>query len=142
MAWYFRCGKLSNYGSTFYRFVQMFFLIILSRDCVYMWLVLIFFLLKSTYINALSSFTIIKMLFNSSSFCVIRVWLSVYSRLLIFLLAILIPTGDSSSLAFHMMHSAYKLNKKGDNIQPWRTPFPILNQSVVLIPYTGFSGDR
>ena len=24
-----------------------------------------------------------------------------------------------------------KLNKQGDNIQPWRTPFPIWNQSVV-----------
>ena len=24
----------------------------------------------------------------------------------------------SSSLAFHMMYSAYKLNKQGDNIQP------------------------
>ena len=28
-------------------------------------------------------------------------------------------------------HSAYKLNKQGDNIQPCRTPFPILKQSVV-----------
>ena len=27
-----------------------------------------------------------------------------------------------------MMYSAYKLNKQGDNIQPWHTPFPILNQ--------------
>ena len=26
---------------------------------------------------------------------------------------------------------ACKLNKQGDNIQPWHTPFPILNQSVV-----------
>ena len=24
-----------------------------------------------------------------------------------------------------MMYSAYKLNMQGDNIQPWRTPFPI-----------------
>ena len=31
-----------------------------------------------------------------------------------------------------MMYSAYKLNKQGDNIQPWRTPFLIWNQSVVL----------
>ena len=37
----------------------------------------------------------------------------------------------SSSSAFHMMYSAYKLNKQGDNIQPWCTPFPIWNQSVV-----------
>ena len=29
------------------------------------------------------------------------------------------------------MYSAYKLNKQGDNIQPWWTPFPIWNQSVV-----------
>ena len=32
------------------------------------------------------------------------------------------------------MHFAYKLNKQGDNIQPWRTPFPIWNQSVVPCP--------
>ena len=48
--------------------------------------------------------------------------------------AILIPTCDSSSLAFHMMYSAYKLNKQDDNIQPCHTPFPILNQSVVPRP--------
>ena len=29
---------------------------------------------------------------------------------------------------------AYKLNKQGDNIQPWRTPFPIWNQSVLPCP--------
>ena len=32
------------------------------------------------------------------------------------------------------MYSACKLNKQGDNIQPWRTPFPIWNQSVVPCP--------
>ena len=32
------------------------------------------------------------------------------------------------------MYSAYKLNQQGDNIQPWRTPFPIWNQSVVPCP--------
>ena len=31
------------------------------------------------------------------------------------------------------MYSAYKLNKQGDNIQPWRIPFPNWNQSV--FPY-------
>ena len=30
------------------------------------------------------------------------------------------------------MYSAYELNKQGDNVQPYYTPFPILNQSVVL----------
>ena len=32
------------------------------------------------------------------------------------------------------MYSAYKLNKQGDNIQPWRTPFPTFNQSIVPCP--------
>ena len=31
-----------------------------------------------------------------------------------------------------MIHSTYKLNTKGDNIQPWCTPFPVWNQLVVL----------
>ena len=46
---------------------------------------------------------------------------SAYLRLLIFLPAILIPACASSSPAFLIMYSAYKLNKQGDNIQPWRT---------------------
>ena len=33
-----------------------------------------------------------------------------------------------------MMYSAYKLNKQGDNMQPWHTPFRIWNQSVVPCP--------
>ena len=38
-------------------------------------------------------------------------------------------------LHFHFhFHSAYKVNKLDDNIQPWRTPFPIWNQSVVPCP--------
>ena len=41
------------------------------------------------------------------------------------------PAYASSSLAFCMMYSTWKLNKQGDNIQPWCTPFPIWNQSVV-----------
>ena len=32
------------------------------------------------------------------------------------------------------MYTAYKLNKQGDNIQPWRTPFLIWNQSVAPCP--------
>ena len=47
----------------------------------------------------------------------IKVVLSAYLRLLIFLPAILIPACESSSLAFQMIYSAYKLNKQGDNIQ-------------------------
>ena len=33
-------------------------------------------------------------------------------------LAVLIAACASSSLALHVMYSAYKLNKQGDNIQP------------------------
>ena len=65
---------------------------------------------------SLTSFTLIKRLFSSSSLSAIRVVLSAYLRLLIFLLAILIPACDSSSPAFHMIYSAYKLIKQGDNI--------------------------
>ena len=39
-----------------------------------------------------------------------------------------------SSPAFLMMYSEYKLNKQGDNIQPWCTPFPIWNQSFFSCP--------
>ena len=80
----------------------------------------------------LSSFTFIKRLFNSS-LSAIGVVSSAYLRLLIFLLAILIPACASSS-PFLMMYSAYKLNNQGDNIQPWHTPFPIWIQFVVPRP--------
>ena len=50
------------------------------------------------------------------------------TRLLIFLPAVLIPACASSSLAFCMMYSAYKLNKQSDNVQPWHTSFPDLEQ--------------
>ena len=56
---------------------------------------------------SLSSFTFIKRLFSSSLLSAIRVVSSTHLRLLIFLLANLIPACDSSSLAFHMMYSAY-----------------------------------
>ena len=72
---------------------------------------------------SLPPFTFIKKLFSISS-------LSAYLRLFIFLPAVLISACASSSLAFHMIYSAYKLNKQGDNIQPC-TLFPIWNQSIV-----------
>ena len=80
---------------------------------------------------SLSSLTFIKRLF-SSSLSAIRVVSSAFLRLLLFLLAILIPARASSSPSFCLMYSAYKLKREGDNIQPWRTPFPIWNQSVAL----------
>ena len=80
---------------------------------------------------SLSTFTFIQKLFSFSLLSALRMMSSAYLRLLIFLLAILIPAYSSSSPAFHIMYSAYNLNKQGDNIQPWRTPFQILNQFVV-----------
>ena len=80
---------------------------------------------------SLSSFTFIKRLFNSSSLSAIRMVSFAYLRLLILLLPVLIPAYASSSPTFHMMYSVYKLNKQGDNIQPWRIPFPIWDQSLV-----------
>ncbi|HEY5987769.1 MAG TPA: hypothetical protein VIV12_15545 [Streptosporangiaceae bacterium] len=55
---------------------------------------------------------------SSSSLSAIRVVSFAYLRLLRFLPAILIPACVSSSPAFLMMYSAYKLNKQGDNTQP------------------------
>ena len=107
----------------------------------------------------LSSFTLIKRLFNSSSVSAIRVVSSAYLRLLILLPAILISACDSPAWHFswstlHVQqgslacytswgwkesdtteqlnnyNSAYKLNKQGDNIQPCPTPFPVLNQPL------------
>ena len=62
---------------------------------------------------SLSSFTFIKRLFSCSSN--------------------LIPACASSSLIFHLMYSAYRLNKQCDNMKPWCTAFSFWNQSVV--PY-------
>ena len=95
---------------------------------------LVFWMLSFKPTFSLSSFTLIKRLFSSSLLSAIRVVSCVYLRLLIFLPAILIPDCASSGPAFCMMQPAYKLNKQGDNIQPWRTPFPIWNQSVVPCP--------
>ena len=78
-----------------------------------------------------SSFTFIKRLFNSSLVSPIRVESSAYLRLFIFLPAILTPACASSGKDFHMMYSAYRLNKRGDKMHPWHAPFPIWNQSVV-----------
>ena len=69
---------------------------------------------KSSF--SLSSFILIKRFFSSSSLSVIRVLLSAYLRLLIFLWEIMITACDSSSLAFCVMYSVDKLNKQGDNI--------------------------
>ena len=97
-------------------------------------MILVFWMLSFQPVFSFSSFTLIQRLFSSSSPSVTGVVTSIYLKLFIFLLAILIPACASSSPAFHMMYSAYKLNKQGDNIQSSHTPFPIWNQSVVPCP--------
>ena len=74
-------------------------------------MIFIFWMLSLKPTFSLSSFTFIKRLFSSSSLYAIRVMSCAYLRLLIFLSAILIPACASSSPAFLIMYSAYKLNK-------------------------------
>ena len=71
-----------------------------------------FFFLDFTCLLKLIFHSFINMLFNSSSLSAIRMVSSSYLRLLIFLPAILIPACTSSSQAFLMLYSAYKLNKQ------------------------------
>ena len=96
-------------------------------------MILVFWMLSFKPTFSLFSFTFIKRLFSSSLFA-IRVVSFAYLRLLIFLPAILILACASSSPAFYMTNSSYKLNKQGNNIQPWCIPFLIWNQSVVPCP--------
>ena len=90
--------------------------------------------LWNNFFTLQEAFTFIKRLLSSSLLSAIRVVSSACLRLLIFLPEILSPACASSSPEFLMMYSADKLNNQGDNIQPWQTPFPIRNQSVVPRP--------
>jgi len=76
---------------------------------------------------------------------------SAYLRLLIFLQAILLSACDLSRPGFHMMYSAYKVNKQGDNIHTALSYsflklepllFHVWFYLLLLDLYTGFSGDR
>ena len=93
-------------------------------------MILVLLILSFKPAFSLSSFTFLKRLFSSSSLYAIRVVSSAYVGLLIFLQAILIPVCASSSSAFCMIYSAYKLNKQGNNTQSWHMPFPIWNQPI------------
>ena len=81
---------------------------------------------------SLSPFILIKRLFSSSLLSALRVVISACLRLLIFLQEMLIPGCYSSSLAFCMMCSACKLNKRGGqyslDVLLWN---PIWNQSIM-----------
>ena len=73
---------------------------------------------------SLSSPTLIKRFFSPFSLSAISMVSSAYLSLLIFLPEILIPVFYSSSLGFHMVYSAQKLNKQGDQYTALLYSFP------------------
>ena len=93
-------------------------------------------------------FHLIKRLFSCSSLSAIKVVLSAYLRLLIFLPVILVTACASSCLAFHMMYTEYKLNKQGDTYIKY-TPLMYLFPNLARVPcpvltelHTDFSRGR
>ena len=96
-------------------------------------MIFVFWMLSLKPTFSLSSFTFIKRLLGSSSVSAIKVVSPAHLKLLIFLLAILIPACASYSLAFHIMYFANQLNKQGDNVQPWLVP----NLEPVLCSMSG-----
>ena len=82
---------------------------------------------------SLSSFTFTNRFFSSSSLSCHKGGVICISELID-----ISPGNLDSSLCFIQpgmyMYSAYKLSKQGDNIQPWCSPFPFWNQSVVPCP--------
>ena len=86
-----------------------------------------------------SSFTLTERIFSSSSLSARTVVIICISEVADISHSILIPACDSSSPVFHMLYSAYKLNQQGGNIQPWCTPFLILNQSVFPCPVSNIA---
>ena len=110
---------------------------VLGRDAM----ILVFWMLSFKPAFSLSFFTF-KRWSSSSSLSATRVVLSAYVIILIFLPTVLIPACASSSWAFCMMYSACKLNKQGENIQPWCTPFPILNHCSLFDSVSSWSAYR
>ena len=82
---------------------------------------------------SLSSFTFIKRLFSSSSLSAMRVLSFAYLRLLIFLWQSWFQLVNHPAWHFTWC-TLHMLNKKDDNLQPWCTPYLILNQFVVPSP--------
>ena len=88
-------------------------------------IILVFLMFSFKPVFSFSFVTLIKTFFSSSLLSAIRVILSAYLRLLIFLPAIFIPPCNSSSPAFRLICSVYKLNKQSDNKQLCHTPSSI-----------------
>ena len=96
------------------------------------------------------SFLTSKELFIETLLSAIIVLSFLYLRLLVFLLAILIPVCHSSSPTFDSLYSAYKLTKQDDNTilvvllsQFWASLLVyVLFLLLLLEPHTGFSGEN
>ena len=95
--------------------------------------ILVYLIFNFKLALSLSPLTLIKRLISSSLLSAIKVISSAYLRLLMFLPPIFITARHSSSLAFLMICSGYRLSKQVTSRQPCSTPFSILNPSVV--PY-------
>ena len=97
-------------------------------------MILVFSMLSFNPAFSLISFTLIKRLFSSSLLSATRVVSSAFWGYWYFSWQSWFQLVVHPDWAFHMMYFTYKLNKQGDNIQHWCTPFSIWNQSVVPHP--------
>ena len=94
-------------------------------------MIFVFWMLSFKPVFSLSPFTFIRRLYSSSSLSAIRVVCRI-SEFIDISPGNLDPACASSSLAFCMMYSAYKLNNQGDSIQLWHTPSQFgISQSFV-----------
>ena len=95
-------------------------------------MILIFWKLNFKPAFSLSSFTLIERLFSSSSFSAIRVVSFAYLRLLIFLLAILIPACESS------LNLGWE-NNQVNHLSPFRLKQGVLPCSLFLGKFASVS---
>ena len=96
-------------------------------------MILVFWILSFKPTFSLFSFTFKKLLlvllcFLSKGWCHLHIWDYWYFSWQSWFQLVLYPAQHFTWCTLHM------LNKQGDNIQPWRIPFPIWNQSVVPCP--------
>ena len=97
-------------------------------------MIFVFWMLSFKPTFSLSSFTFIRRLVNSSllfaiRWCHLRIWGYWYFSHQSWFQRVLPPAQRFLCCTLHI-----KLNKQGDSIQPWCTPFPIWNQSVFPCP--------
>ena len=95
-------------------------------------MILVFWILSFKPTFSLFSFTFKKLLlvllcFLSKGWCHLHIWDYWYFSWQSWFQLVLYPAQHFTWCTLHM------LNKQGDNIQPWRTPFPVWNQSIFYV---------